>query len=194
MPKGEAPGSGDPSRLQGCLGVHSPAPAFYSCSLCKTPVFSPESLRRGEAECVLELEAKGGCACPEGMPVVPRDTVTQLPRPAASPGAAVPPVPGCSHTDQVRESPAEGSCGCHCPCGCRCPCGCHCPCSRARALSSPNNGRGKATRSRCPGGRDERSHCPPGHEIGAAPFFAAEGWDVAKGRAPHHAAPHPEEG
>lgn len=106
-----------------------PRAAFCSRSLCKTPIFSPKSLRRGEAERVPEREAKWGCTRPEGMPVVPRAQLpsTQLPWPAASLGAAVLLVPGCSCAGRVSAGPAKGSCGCPCPCGCHCPHGCHCP-------------------------------------------------------------------
>lgn len=120
--RGPLMSAGMPRRARPRARVLQPLPL-------QNPHFQPQILRRGEAERVPEREAKWGCTRPEGMPMVPRAQLpsTQLPWPAASLGAAVLLVPGCSCTGRVSAGPAKGSCGCPCPCGCHCPRGCHCP-------------------------------------------------------------------
>lgn len=120
------PGVGDRPRGPPCARVLQPLP-FQNVH------FQPQTPMEGRSRVCPGAGSDGGCARPEGRPWSP------APGRAAPLGAAVLPLPGGSSAGRVIESPAGAAASAIVPAGAIVPC------SRARALSSPNNGGGEAT-------------------------------------------------
>lgn len=176
LPKDGGAGSGDPSCLQGCPGVHGPAPVFCSRSLCKTPIFSPKSCG-GEKLSVSQSGKQSGDA-----PIwreCPWSPGHSYPAPSSL-GRQHPWVLRCCWCQAAparvgsAQAQPRAAVGALVPAGAIVPVGAIVP-AHAQALSSLNNGRGEATRSQHPagrgGGRDEPSRRPP--QNSGSPFLCS---------------------